>query len=644
MLPFALYAALVIGAVDPIVVPDITVQGSESTTTDSGSTSEIDLTTHQGQGQTVAEALKATPGVSLLRLGARGNSVDVRIRSLGGSHVGIVIDGVPMLNTGLQQFDLSLLPADGIASIYVGRGTGPLHLPMPIGGVLEINTVLPTGRFKYGLNTGFGTQLSRSAGGFIELPWKKGGVRVSTAYQGTQGNFTFYDDQTTRYNASDDVIRTRQNNHSDRLVLHTRVYQPFKHAALHITTLTALDARGIPGPSYAETLHTSSKSIFQSARISASDVTIGRMLRLNLGVDAMVNGRSFSDPERETTLGIQDHRAWLVQAGADQRADITLKHVDLAIAGRTDGAWFHSAQDSATQNNGRLQTQWGLQSVWRAHRTTSLDATLQAGHLNEFSASNTSHWAFSPQGGVRVQTGPCSTRAHAGLFHRFASLAERFGDSAMVLENKNIKPERGWNADAGTMCKIQTQRFGRYTLDAATFFIDATELVRLLQVSRQAYRYENLGKTRATGVELATHLAPWSWIDLRVGYTFTHAVNRSEVLGEQGKPAATIPPHLVHSALVLKHRGASVSYGVTYRSQTTLDRAGLLIIPDRTQHDLAVRLPFAQEWAITMELLNITGVISHPAASGTAPEALKDVVGYPWPGRTAFVSLQWSPQ
>jgi outer membrane receptor protein involved in Fe transport len=342
-------------------------------------------------------------------------------------------------------------------------------------------------------------------------------------------------------------------------------------------------------------------------------------------------------------LGIQNHRAWLVQAGADQRVDITFKHWDLAIAGRTDGAWFHAAQDATIQNNGRMQSQWGIQGLWRAHRTISFDATLQAGHLSEFSSSHTSHWAFSPQGGVRVQTGPCSLRAHAGLFHRFASLAERFGDSALVLENTNIKPERGWNADAGTTCILHTQRFGRYTMDASTFFIDATELVRFLQVSREAYRYENLGKTRATGIELATHFIPWPWIDLRVGYTLTHAVNRSDVLGEQGKPAATIPPHLVHSALTLKYRGVSMTYNTTYRSRSTLDRAGFLVIPDRVQHDLAVRLPFAQEWTITMELLNITGTISHPAASGTAPEALKDVVGYPWPGRTAFVSLQWNP-
>ncbi|MFK7792926.1 MAG: TonB-dependent receptor plug domain-containing protein [Devosiaceae bacterium] len=95
-------------------------------------------------GQTsVAEILRAVPGVEFTSAGGFGSNSDVRIRGGEQQHTMVLIDGVPVTNTVSPRnvFDFSTIAPDIIESIEVLRGPqSALYGSDAIGGVINIVT------------------------------------------------------------------------------------------------------------------------------------------------------------------------------------------------------------------------------------------------------------------------------------------------------------------------------------------------------------------------------------------------------------------------------------------------------------------------------------------------------------------------
>ena len=97
-------------------------------------------------------------------------------------------------------------------------------------------------------------------------------------------------------------------------------------------------------------------------------------------------------------------------------------------------------------------------------------------------------------------------------------------------------------------------------------------------------------------------------------------------------------------------RTASAWLDGSYQSSTYLDQANLMTVPARALAGAGLRVELAGGLAASLAVENATDVrIQHlpldpsprPDLTET-PTALADVAGFPLPGRTIYVSLDWS--
>jgi vitamin B12 transporter len=97
----------------------------------------------------VEDALRAVPGVDVVRNGAEGNTATMRIRGANSEHTLVLIDGVPANDPSAPSggFDFSILDAGDIERIEVLRGPqSTLYGSDAIGGVVSIVTHRGRGR------------------------------------------------------------------------------------------------------------------------------------------------------------------------------------------------------------------------------------------------------------------------------------------------------------------------------------------------------------------------------------------------------------------------------------------------------------------------------------------------------------------
>jgi vitamin B12 transporter len=100
----------------------------------------------QKQIQRVSEALRETPGLSVVQTGTAGQLTSVFIRGLRSEHTQVLLDGIP-INQGLQgALNFADLTTDDIDRIEVVRGPqSTIYGPRALAGVIQIFTKQGTG-------------------------------------------------------------------------------------------------------------------------------------------------------------------------------------------------------------------------------------------------------------------------------------------------------------------------------------------------------------------------------------------------------------------------------------------------------------------------------------------------------------------
>jgi len=229
-----------------------------------------------------------------------------------------------------------------------------------------------------------------------------------------------------------------------------------------------------------------------------------------------------------------------------------------------------------------------------------------------------------------------TAKANLGHYGRAPSFLELYGNTGSLLGNPLLLPETGWNGDLGVEYRGGGPAAwwrGRSTVFGAR----ADDLIEWVPISQTQARVENVGRARIWGVEQDLGFETARFVAVTAQATYLDARDTSEVAAHRGHLLPQRPrwhgylrPQLRHLPL-----GRGLEAGVYLEGDlgagAYYDPANLVPLPRRLLlgAGLEVGAPRA-------------GLRLVASAKNLTDSRALEVVKFPPPGRSIFVSLNWS--
>ncbi|MBA3453758.1 MAG: TonB-dependent receptor plug domain-containing protein, partial [Deltaproteobacteria bacterium] len=263
----------------------------------------------------VADALATSAGALTRSLGGLGAYQSLSVRGTTPGNTSVLIDGIPLARIAAVTTDLGRFALDSFGEVELYRGAVPIELGgAGVGGAVNLVTRLGRGeqgeRVRASIGAGsFGARHLRAHYGDDH-----GSVLSSTTigYAHAAGDYTYFDDNGTLLNGSDDGYRVRGNNGFDAFDGATRLGSEDQTVAGGARV--AWKQQGLPGstarPAAAATLST--LDVVGDGRL---DVAAGPAIARQLAF-VLVEGQRLRDPMAELGLGAADRTYLTISGGA----------------------------------------------------------------------------------------------------------------------------------------------------------------------------------------------------------------------------------------------------------------------------------------------------------------------------------------
>ena len=487
---------------------------------------------------TIADALRAVPGLSIVQSGSYGGATSLFIRGGESKYTKILVDGVPINEAG-GAYDLSTLSADNLDRIEIVRGPASvLYGSDAMAGVVQLFTRRGAGEVSGDVSArvgGFGSRdVDASArGGTARLSYSLGAARHATdGFQAFNSGFrqgvgsalvgttlgAFDAAMSARFtdrelhfptNGSGQVVDSNAARRDDRLAVGLdAAYRPSARATLR-ASLASHDVHGVtddqadsPGDAgYAFTTN-------ERSRRRSGDVR----LELVLPAGSML------------FVGAQVER---------QRQETS-----------TRSNFGDDAPPPATRRSTGSYAQLLLSPV--------AEATVVLGGRFEHNEQFGDFWTWRAAAS-RVLPSATRLRASIGTAFREPTFLETEG-SDYVIGNRALKPEHALSIDAGV-----EQTIGPATVGATWFSNSFRDMIDY-QYSATEPNYFNVARTRASGLELEGRIAMPN--GLHADVAFTHLGARVVDPGTSTEATALFAP----GARLLRRPARSLDVGAGYRT------------------------------------------------------------------------------
>ena len=601
------------------------------------------------------QLLAELPGVSVTRLGGLGSLATLSLRGSSANQVEVYFDGVPLSAASGGGVDIGLIPVVDLDSVEVYRGMSPIGFgTSAMGGIVSLSsaTAEVSGMRAYAGGGSFGTEF-----GGVQARWAGKNLHLlgSVNGLGSAGDFTYANDNATGFTTSDDTISRRQNNALGQVdgLAHVVGFLPGRQQIWGTASFLHRD-QGVPpaGSVTANGASLGTDRLIATAAYESRDelgshlraqlYTVATWQRLDDPCGDLSGGqptqtRDLSTSSGGTLAGSKPLAGWLkfsaVAEGRYERFDpssVLPGAASIPPGSRVFGAGgfegrtlIHSLRLAIIPS---LRLEAAKDTITRPERYRLLGADTQPA----------TYWLPNARLALVQWTSEQVTlRANLGHYGRLPSLIERYGNTGQLLGNPDLVPETGTNADLGANWTRKGERL-RLSLDGALFAAWARNLIYFRQVGTYL-RPANLGSARILGAEVSATM-DWRHRFRFFGQTtFTDARDLEDVSGSYDKQLPHRPrlrayarPELRNLRLAGRWRwGLYADLDAT--SGNYLDSANLVEVNPRVLFGAGGQID-APHWGLRLVA----------SAHNLANTPVVDLVGYPMPGRSVFLTLQWS--
>jgi iron complex outermembrane receptor protein len=597
-------------------------------------------------GRTLGEALAGVPGAQIQRSGGSADLSTLSLRGGSSAESPVYLAGIRLNDELTGSADLSRLPLWMLHRVEIYRGHAPAGLDaLGMSGAVLLEPRLPRG-IEALAALGVGSFGEREARAGIALGDDRSAALLAVRRAAGEGDYHFVDDRGTRFDASDDRLRPRQNADHEEIDAWALGRLSSRRGTL-LLVLNAFDREaGAPGLQLPGARRARAGQHRLLAGMAA-ELACPRQRRescaLEIGADLLSTRYLLDDPLGELG-GARRTESEGQRSGQRLHARFeVIDDLELRIGGAQQiAALAVSAERSATVRARR--------HLLRA----DADGRLRIGDRAEVAVvtalecHSTMEGAVGGACGVLEPVGRVGTRvrlletldllANVGRYLRVPTLGELYGVSASVLGNADLDTEEGLSFDAG-LSGSWRQREVAWWGQIFGFARLSERLIGYRRASLGSIRPYNTGSARILGVELATGASLYDTLHARVAVT---ALDPRDVSDDRGvendllpyRSRLTVAPELELTAPrwpLLSLNGASLAARFRYRGERVADPAGLVVLEADSQLDLDAALFFVGHLAVRGRVANLLDQRSF------------DLVGYPLPGRSyhALVEGRW---
>jgi iron complex outermembrane receptor protein len=249
-------------------------------------------------------------------------------------------------------------------------------------------------------------------------------------------------------------------------------------------------------------------------------------------------------------------------------------------------------------------------------------------------------------------------KGSVGWYARLPTLLELFGDRGFILGSPGLRAERGPAAELGVVWAPGRPldlpvEIDRVLIEADAFATQASDTIALISSGGFVARATNVGDTRTAGGELAASARLARAVAVTASYTLLLTEQQSAEVSFAGKALPRQPRHALYGRIDASHRVAGRLLGAwtdaSWQAESFLDQANLRAVPSRLLVGAGARVELGAGLALALEVGNALDVrierlpLDPPPRPdlATIPTALADLAGYPLPGRTLYVSVEW---
>jgi vitamin B12 transporter len=621
----------------------------------------------------VADAVGVTVGVQSRSLGGLGAYESISVRGASPGHTVVLVDGVPLARLAAVTTDLGRYSLDAFSEVELYRGAVPVELGgAGVGGALNLVTRLGRGehgeRITASLGAGsFGARHVRARYGDRHLAGKLESA-TTVGYQAAAGDYTFFSDNGTPLNKSDDGYEVRKNNQFSQVDAASRVGRADRSAIGGVRL--AWKKQGLPGSATQPSL-SASMTTLDVIGDTRFDLHAGSAVARQLAY-ALVEMQHLDDPAGELGLGTQERGYLTLSGGAS-----STWHAPIGAHGLTAGVELRgdrfTDRDRSAMRAAFIGDREGASAL--AAIDFNLDPTLVVTPAVRVDLVRT---APTPMGSGPTAGQPVETRrdavpsprlsaraavtenvsikTSAGWYVRLPTLVELFGNRGTILGSPDLLPERGPSADVGVVWAPSRaiDEFDRILVEASAFGTRSHDTIAFINSSGFITRAMNLANTQTYGAEFVASFRFARAVSFTGNYTrlVTQQLTAEPSYADKAIPRE--PAHALYGRADFGHRvlghHTTLWLDASWQSATYLDQANLMMVPERVLVGTGARIEIAGNVAASLAIENLADTriqelpLDPPPRPDltTTPTALADVAGFPLPGRTFYVSLDWS--
>ncbi len=599
-------------------------------------------------GLDAAEALRTGVGTTISETGALGAPATASIRGATAAETPVYLAGVRINDDVAGAADLSTLPLWLIDRVEVYRGNPPFEADhYGIGGAIFFEPLRPRGT-SVAAGAGAGSYGSSQAYAYASAGDAEHAVLAGVNVARATNDYAFTNTEGTR--AAADDRRERMTNADASLVDAWLIGRTAVGSGnVELVANHFEREQGVPRLAAVPT-HAVRQSLVRNIASVFGRAPLGSAVTLELRTTALAAASTVDDPRGELlpALGAPGRRL-------TQRGD----RVEQELGARFTFGASTRARLALDGSNERLRRYEAAEirggaPALDAERLTGRAAAMAEQDLNDWltlralgsvECRGTSTSGTSPgcstldlagRAGPSAHFGELSAFVNLGRYTRAPTLGELYGTSLVVHGNAALAPERGVTLEAGGRFAHRLPGAAAPLYVAATGYARRTNELVKYEPSLNYVVPENVGIADTAGFELEAGAGFMRFFTAALNVTFADFRDRTP--DQQLKnsllpfqPRLVIAPALEATTPRLGTwlRRATFGARLVYQASRYGDDAGLRVIPEQAPIDLDAAL-VARGGALVMRA----------RVSDVFDAQRFDALGFPLPGRSAFVSFE----